>query len=86
MSPETAFDLIREHLADELQLDPGAITLETDIRKDLDADSLDLYGLVQELEDTHGVVMTDAEAAAIVTVADVVEMVVAKLQLPEGSR
>jgi acyl carrier protein len=35
---------------------------------DLDADSLDLYTLVQELEDTYGVQMSDEQAARIQTV------------------
>jgi acyl carrier protein len=69
--------LIRSHLADELEIDPASITEATRFRDDLDADSLDLYTLVQELEDTYGVRMSDEEAAKIVTVGQAVDFVLA---------
>jgi len=40
-------------------------------------DSLDLYTLVQELEDSYGVKMTDEQAARILTVGQAVDFVVA---------
>ena len=46
----------------------GEIQDETRFREDLDADSLDLYELVMELEDTYGVTMSEEEAAEIETV------------------
>ena len=69
---------IREHLADELELDPARIVEETHFRQDLAADSLDLYTLVQELEDTYGVKMSDEEAARITTVGLAVDFVLAR--------
>jgi acyl carrier protein len=77
MTRDEVFELIREHLADELELDPGRITEQTHFRNDLDADSLDLYSLVQELEDTYGVAMTDEQAAQIQTVGQAVDFVLA---------
>jgi acyl carrier protein len=74
---EQVFALIRDHLADELDLEPGAITEETRFKEDLEADSLDLYTLVQELEDTYGVQMSDEQAAQILTVGAAVEFVLA---------
>ncbi len=73
---------VREHLAAELDLDPGAISEETDFRRDLDADSLDLYELVMELEDTYGIAMSEEEAAQIETVGAAVDFVVERL--PDG--
>jgi acyl carrier protein len=78
MTRDEVFTLIRDHLADELQVDPGRITEDTRFKEDLDADSLDLYTLVQELEDTYKVKMSDEEAAGITTVALAVEFVMAK--------
>ena len=49
MTRDEVLELIREHLADELQLDPARITEQTHFRNDLNADSLDLYTLVQDL-------------------------------------
>jgi len=80
MSPrarEQVFALIRTHLADELDVEPSAIGEETRFREDLEADSLDLYTLVQELEDTYGVHMSDEEATQILTVGQAVDFVLA---------
>ncbi len=77
LSREQVFELIREHLADELDLDPDTIGAETRFKEDLEADSLDLYTLVQELEDTYGVAMSDEQAAQILTVGAAVDFVLA---------
>ena len=68
---------MRAHLADELDVDPAAIVEATRFREDLEADSLDLYTLVQELEDTYGVNMSDEQAAQILTVGQAVDFVLA---------
>jgi acyl carrier protein len=77
MTREEVFSLIRAHLADELEVDPARIEDGTRFREDLGADSLDLYTLVQELEDSYGVKMSDEEAARITTVGQAVDFVVA---------
>jgi acyl carrier protein len=77
MTRDEVLELIREHLADELQIDPARITEATHFRNDLSADSLDLYTLVQELEDTYGIKMSDEEAARIQTVGAAVDFVLA---------
>jgi acyl carrier protein len=76
MSREEVFSLIQAHLADELDLDPSRIDESTRFKEDLEADSLDLYTLVQELEDSYGVQMSDEEAAQILTVRQAVDFVV----------
>jgi acyl carrier protein len=80
MSPltrEHVFELIRDHLVDELDVESAAIIDATRFKEDLEADSLDLYTLVQELEDTYGVQMSDEQAAQILTVGAAVEFVMA---------
>ena len=77
MNREQIFSLIRAHLADELEVDPDTITEATRFREDLEADSLDLYTLVQELEDSYGVKISDEEAAKILTVGQAVDFVLA---------
>jgi acyl carrier protein len=77
MTRDEIFDLIRAHLADELEVDPGRIQTETRFKEDLEADSLDLYTLVQELEDSYGVRISDEEAAKILTVGQAVDFVMA---------
>ncbi len=61
--------MVQAHLVDELEIDPARIDDSTNFRSDLEADSLDLYTLVQELEDSYGVKMTDEQAARIATVS-----------------
>lgn len=75
MTREEIFDLVRAHLADELELDPAQIALETRFKEDLEADSLDLYQLVLELEDSYGVKIPDQEAVNILTVGQAVDYV-----------
>jgi acyl carrier protein len=77
LTREQVFTLIQAHLADELDVDPGKIDSETRFKEDLEADSLDLYTLVQELEDTYGVQMSDEQAAKILTVGQAVDFVLA---------
>ena len=77
MTREQILSVIRTHLADELEVDPGSIGETTRFREDLDADSLDLYTLVQELEDSYGVKISDEEATRILTVGQAVEFVLA---------
>ena len=70
---------VREHLATELEVDAAEIADATRFKEDLDADSLDLYELVMELEDTYGVTVSSEEAARIETVGDAVDFVVERL-------
>ncbi len=58
---------------------PEKIQLETRFREDLDADSLDLYELVMELEDRYGIRVSEEEAAEIETVGDAVDFVCARV-------
>ena len=75
MTREEVFSLIQSHLADELDVEPARIDEQTRFKEDLEADSLDLYTLVQELEDSYGVHMTDEQAAGILTVGQAVDFV-----------
>lgn len=75
MTRDEVLALIRSHLADELELDPARVDESTRFKEDLDADSLDLYTLVQELEDSYGVTMSDEQAARVTTVGQAVDFV-----------
>jgi acyl carrier protein len=77
MTREQVFVLIQAHLADELDVEPEKIGEGTRFKEDLEADSLDLYTLVQELEDTYGVKISDEQAAEILTVGQAVDFVMA---------
>ncbi|MFI5027484.1 MAG: acyl carrier protein [Solirubrobacterales bacterium] len=76
MTRDEVLTLVREHLAEELEVNAAEIGEETRFKEDLDADSLDLYELVMELEDNYGVSVSEQQAAKIKTVGDAVAFVV----------
>jgi len=85
MSREELLEAIRGHLEEELGVAPDSISGATRFRDDLDADSLDLYTLLQELEDRFGLRLADEDAAKIETVDDAIDTVIAKLGGEQGS-
>jgi acyl carrier protein len=85
MTRDEVFAMIQAHLVDELEIDPARIDESTNFRVDLEADSLDLYTLVQELEDSFAVKMTDEQAARIATVGQAVDFVLHHAVISEPS-
>ncbi len=75
MTRDEVFNLVRDHLAEELEVDAAEIGDSTRFKEDLDADSLDLYELVMELEDRYGITVSEEQAARIKTVGDAVSFV-----------
>jgi acyl carrier protein len=75
MTRDEVLSLVRDHLAEELEVDAAAIGEGTRFKADLDADSLDLYELVMELEDRYGISVSEQQAARIETVGDAVSFV-----------
>jgi acyl carrier protein len=78
MNRDEVMNLVRDHLAIELELEPDQITEQSSFKEDFDADSLDLYELVMELEDRYGISVSEQEASQISTVGDAIDFVVAK--------
>jgi acyl carrier protein len=76
MKRDEVLTLVREHLAEELEVEIEKIDEGTRFKEDLDADSLDLYELVMELEDRYGVSVSEEQASRIATVGDAVGFVV----------
>jgi acyl carrier protein len=79
LSREEVMQKVREHLSTELEVPADSIADGTRFKDDLDADSLDLYELVMELEDTYGVKVAEEDAAQIETVGDAVDFVLQRL-------
>ena len=65
------FEKIREIIAEQTGKDVDEITLETNVKEDLDADSLDLFQIINDIEDEFDVSVEDPES--IVTVKDAVD-------------
>ncbi len=77
MTRDDVLELVRTHLADELGVDASNISDSTNLRDDLEADSLDLYTLLQEVEDRLGIKIADDQAADIETVGQAVDLILA---------
>ncbi len=85
MDRQQVFELIRDRLADILEIDPGGIAEGASFSDDLDADSLALIELVEALEEelgerSVGFRIDDEDLEDLKTVRDAVDYVVAKLE------
>ena len=69
------FDKIREIIMEQLQVDESMITMNTNLMKDLEADSLDAVEIIMGIEEEFGIEIPDEEAEKIATVADLVRFV-----------
>ena len=84
MNRDEVLELIRSHLAEELEVDPSRIQDDTRFKEDLEADSLDLVALVQELEDRYAVRIPDEDAVQIKTVGQAADYVAVRLEASEA--
>jgi acyl carrier protein len=85
MDRQAVFALIRDRLADILEIEPDKITEASSFAEDLDADSLALIELVEALEEelgerSVGFRIDDEDLEDLKTVRDAVDYVYAKLQ------
>ena len=69
------FDKIKSILAEQLDADPDEMTMETNIAKDLGADSLDVVELLMSIEDEFNVEIPDEEIENIKTIGELVEYI-----------
>ncbi len=67
------FEKVKAALAQQFELDPASITLDTNLIDDLGADSLDVVELIMSLEDEFGIAISDEDAAQLYTVGRIVE-------------
>ena len=66
-------DKMRSLIAEELNCDESEITLETNFKEDLGADSLDLFELVMALEEEYDIEIPAEELTELDTVGSVIE-------------
>ena len=66
------FEKVCEILADKFDADASTMTLDTKVKEDLNADSLDVVELMMDLEENFGVTISDEEAAKMSTIGDIV--------------
>lgn len=67
------FEEVAKLLAEQLNIDVSKITEDSEIVKDLGADSLDVVELLMTLEDNTGKTIPEEKVADLKTVGDVVK-------------
>lgn len=72
------FEQIKSVLVDAIHVDEALVTLEANLKDDLNIDSLAAVELALELETEFDVRIEDEELAKLETVADVVKIVTTK--------
>ncbi len=69
------FEKICEMIAEQLDIDASEITMETDIMKDLDADSLDAVEVLSQVEEEFGIEIPDEQTEEFRVVGNIVKYV-----------
>ena len=69
------FDKIKEIIIEQLQVDESEVTMDTNMMKDLSADSLDAVEIIMGIEDEFAIEIPDEEAEKFQTVKDLVKYV-----------
>lgn len=69
------FERTRDIIVELLGVDPDKVTMESNFREDLEADSLDLVELIMAFEEEFGGEVSDEEAQKITTVGEAVRYI-----------
>lgn len=69
------FDKIKEIIVEQLGVDEDSISMDTNLMKDLEADSLDAVEIIMAIEEEYDFEIPDEEAEKFQTVADLVNYV-----------
>lgn len=75
------YEAVKEHLLGR-GLDGEKVTMDADLVRDLDLDSLDTMELTLGMEERFGIEIPDAELEDLVTVKDAVTLIERKLSIP----
>jgi len=69
------FDKIKEIIVEQLGVDESAVTSETSLMKDLEADSLDAVEIIMAIEDEFEIEIPDEDAEKFHNIGDIVRYV-----------
>ena len=69
------FEKIRDVIAEQMGVDKDSITTSTTFADDLNADSLDVFQIISELEDIFGMEFANEDADKIRTVGDAADFI-----------
>ena len=68
------YDKVVALLSEQLGIDKSRITPDSDIVKDLGADSLDVAQMLMSMEEEYGITVSEDDAANLKTVRDIVNI------------
>ncbi|MDD5923075.1 MAG: acyl carrier protein [Eubacteriales bacterium] len=69
------FDKIRDIIVEQLSVDASMVTMDTNLMKDLEADSLDAVEIIMSIEEEFDIEIPDEEAEKFQVVGDLVHYV-----------
>ena len=69
------FDKIKDIIIEQLAVEESEVNMDTNLMKDLSADSLDAVKIIMAIEDTFGIEIPDEDAEKFQTVEDLVKYV-----------
>jgi acyl carrier protein len=69
------FDKVKEIIIEQLGVEDSAVSHETSLMKDLEADSLDAVEIIMAIEDEFGIEIPDEDAEKFHNVGDIVRYV-----------
>ena len=69
------FDKIKDIIIEHLAVEEAELNMDTNLMKDLSADSLDAVEIIMAIEDTFGIEIPDEDAEKFQTVEDLVKYV-----------
>ena len=69
------FDEIKDIIIEQLQVEVSEVTMDTNLMKDLSADSLDAVEIIMAIEEEYGIEIPDEDAETFQTVGDLVKYV-----------
>lgn len=75
MDPTDPAKTVRSILVEAFAIDPASLTDDTQLRRDLGADSLDLITLTMTLEETLSIDISDAQVVALSTVGELLNLI-----------
>ncbi len=69
------FEKVQKLIAQQFSIDASKVTLQSDLVKDLGADSLDIADLIMTLEDEFGITIPDETANDFLVVGNIVNFI-----------
>lgn len=73
------FEKVKALIVDQLDADESIVSMDTDLMRDLEADSLDAVEVILGVEEEFGIEIPDEDAENFSTVRDIVEYVESRL-------